>query len=255
MRDQGEGASFEGKGGQKRTNAPRTARAGAYTLAGVDVEHLSLAGARQEEVSWPSLDSFNVSDETSVLRVKLALAQAEITKLKAAIHSMANPQGLYFVEGVQLDLPESMLTGWTCYYHAPYYNATTTDDIFGPELGTFVLMGAKRRGSSSLAVAAMGRRSVVLDKTTDERDTTLENGVYWYRYWNTFGFADTDEVWLNDCDVVDREGGNKRVSWFVDQRIGSFRTTQPHLSLNRFFASPCARRFLSKYQRAGFCFL
>ena len=28
-----------------------------------------------------------------------------------------------------------MLKGWTCYYHAPYYNATTTDEIVGPELG------------------------------------------------------------------------------------------------------------------------
>eukprot|EP00802_Teleaulax_amphioxeia_P014457 Tamp_14522.p4 GENE.Tamp_14522~~Tamp_14522.p4 ORF type:complete len:110 (+),score=13.10 Tamp_14522:908-1237(+) len=94
-----------------------------------------------------------------------------------------------------------MLKGWTCYYHAPYYNATTTDEIVGPELGTFILMGAKRRGSTTLSVAAMGRRAAVLDKTQDERDTTLENGVYWYRYFNTFGFADTPEVWLNDCDV------------------------------------------------------
>ena len=34
---------------------------------------------------------------------------------------------------------------------------------------TLILMGAKRRGSSSLAVAAMGRRETVLDKTRDER--------------------------------------------------------------------------------------
>ena len=101
-----------------------------------------------EPVALPSLDSFNVSDELSVLRVKLALAQAEITQLKATLHDIACPQGLYFKEGVQLDVPESMLRGWTCYYHAPYYNATTTDDILGPELGEFVLVGAKRRGST-----------------------------------------------------------------------------------------------------------
>jgi hypothetical protein len=152
-----------------------------------DAEMLDLAGMEQlsleetaSEVVLPSLDSFNVSDEMSVLKVKLALAQSEvsiveavssfsnvtcelnnymdrahqctvpiltimyavwgrshaqITRLKATIHALANPQGLYFVEGVQVDLPESMLKGWTCYYHAPYYNATTTDDIMGPELG------------------------------------------------------------------------------------------------------------------------
>jgi hypothetical protein len=44
-------------------------------------ELLSFVHTR-EPVELPSLDSFNISDETSVLRVKLALAQAEITKLK-----------------------------------------------------------------------------------------------------------------------------------------------------------------------------
>lgn len=61
-----------------------------------------------------------------------------------------------------------MLNGWTCYYHAPYCNATSTDDILGNELGTFILVAARRRGSSTLAIAAMGRRSAVLDKTADE---------------------------------------------------------------------------------------
>ena len=176
-----------------------------------------------EPVALPSLDSFNVSDELSVLRVKLALAQAEITQLKATLHDIACPQGLYFKEGVQLDVPESMLRGWTCYYHAPYYNATTTDDILGPELGEFVLVGAKRRGSSSLAVAAMGRRSLVFEQTQDERSTTLDNGVFWYRYWNSFGFADADDVWLNDCDVNDLQTGHRRLSWFVDQGWGGYR--------------------------------
>jgi len=43
--------------------------------------------------------------------------------------------GLYFVEGVQQDVPEAILKGWTCYYHAPYHNATTVEDILGDELG------------------------------------------------------------------------------------------------------------------------
>jgi hypothetical protein len=29
---------------------------------------------------------------------------------------------------------------------------------------------------------------------SDEHDTTLENGVYWYRYWNAFGFSDAPQV-------------------------------------------------------------
>ena len=62
-------------------------------------------------------------------------SHAQITRLKATIHAIANPQGLYFVEGVQVDIPESMLKGWTCYYHALYFNATTAYDIMGPELG------------------------------------------------------------------------------------------------------------------------
>jgi len=48
----------------------------------------------QELVELPSLDAFNISDEKSVLKVKLALAQTEIIKLKATLHAVANPQGL-----------------------------------------------------------------------------------------------------------------------------------------------------------------
>jgi len=48
---------------------------------------LSFVHAR-EPVELPSLDSFNISDETSVLRVKLALAQAEITKLKVQTYAL-----------------------------------------------------------------------------------------------------------------------------------------------------------------------
>ena len=51
-----------------------------------DAEMLDLAGMEQlsldetaSEVVLPSLDSFNVSDETSVLKVKLALAQSEVS--------------------------------------------------------------------------------------------------------------------------------------------------------------------------------
>ena len=40
------------------------------------LEQLSLG--ETEEVALPSLDAFNVSDEMSVLKVKLALAQAEV---------------------------------------------------------------------------------------------------------------------------------------------------------------------------------
>jgi hypothetical protein len=61
------------------------------------------------------------------------------------------------------------------------------------------------------------------------QDTTLENGVYWYRHFNAFGFADTGEVWLNDCDVAYPKSA-KRVSWFVDQNIGPTYTLNPSLN-------------------------
>ena len=80
-------------------------------------------------------------------------------------------------------------------------------------------MGAKRRGSTTLSIAAMGRRAPALGITQDDHDTTLENGVFWYRYCNTFGFADSSNVWLNDCDVLEPHSG-KRVSWFVDRGVG-----------------------------------
>ena len=57
----------------------------------------------------------------------------------------------------------------------------------------------------------------------------MENGVYWYRHFNAFGFADTGEVWLNDCDVAYPKSA-KRVSWFVDQNIGPTYTLNPSLN-------------------------
>ncbi len=46
--------------------------------------------------------------------------QAEVLRLRCQLQAMQNPQGLYFAEGVQLELPESLLAGWTRYYCAPY---------------------------------------------------------------------------------------------------------------------------------------
>lgn len=161
------------------------------------------------------LNNDGVRDEKDILKLQLLVAQAEINRLKAKVVSLANPKGLYFEEGVQIDLPLALLDGWTLYYSAPYSAKTTTDDILGEELGSFVLMGARRRNSSSIAVAAMGRRSVALAETETTQEAHYENGVYFYRFWNTVGFSDTPDISLNDCDVAQPDN-EKKVSWFVD---------------------------------------
>ena len=54
------------------------------------------------------------------LNVHFACLQAEILRLRYQLQALQNPQGLFFAEGVQLELPESLLAGWTKYYCAPY---------------------------------------------------------------------------------------------------------------------------------------
>jgi hypothetical protein len=58
---------------------------------------------------------------------------------------------------------------------------TTTEDLIGEDLGSFVLVGARRKGGSTLHVAAMGRREVVLKECAGEQETSFENGVHFYR--------------------------------------------------------------------------
>ena len=44
-----------------------------------------------------------------------------------------------------------------------------------------MLVGARRKGGSTLHVAAMGRREVVLKECAGEQETSFENGVHFYR--------------------------------------------------------------------------
>mmetsp|Transcript_18857 Transcript_18857/g.61900 ORF Transcript_18857/g.61900 Transcript_18857/m.61900 type:complete len:118 (+) Transcript_18857:502-855(+) len=101
-------------------------------------------------------------------------------------------------------------------------------DLLGDELGTFILVGARFQNSSKLALAAMGRRSIVLD-TDNDGSVVFENGVYWYLTEFSFGFSDSDFVELMDCDVAEPESP-KRLSWFIDLGWGGYRAGS-HLDL------------------------
>merc|ERR1719324_2246882 len=71
--------------------------------------------------------------------------------------------------GIQNDVEISTLSGWSMLCSKPYSHPTIMEDFRVPEglAGTALLLGARRRGSGLLAVAAMGRVEVV----TDERES------------------------------------------------------------------------------------
>mmetsp|Transcript_18862 Transcript_18862/g.61911 ORF Transcript_18862/g.61911 Transcript_18862/m.61911 type:complete len:85 (+) Transcript_18862:502-756(+) len=52
-------------------------------------------------------------------------------------------------------------------------------DLLGDELGTFILVGARFQNSSKLALAAMGRRSIVLDTDNDGSVVSLASAEAW----------------------------------------------------------------------------
>jgi hypothetical protein len=92
----------------KNTTSARQTEGGVWVGVG-------LAGAMgDEEVALPSLDSFNISDETSVLKVKLALAQAEVLHVCVCVSvcvCVCVPQvrPLGWKTNVSLSLPPSSL--------------------------------------------------------------------------------------------------------------------------------------------------
>ena len=71
---------------------------------------------------------------------------------------------LFYVNGVCTDVPISKLKGWCLYYHKPYHHQTSEADIQAAK-GTRILIGARHKNSSALALCAMGMKQKVFRKT------------------------------------------------------------------------------------------
>ncbi|KAH3761161.1 hypothetical protein Pelo_7012 [Pelomyxa schiedti] len=124
-------------------------------------------------------------------------------------------------EGIQQEVPESvLLTGWHVHYKEPYSHHTTPQNV-DPGRGDWILVASQKVGSKVLSLAAVGRRSHVCTKTTSPSQASEEHrGVFWYFMdGRSFGFATTRTISLGTADTCD-DGGDKRLSWHIDGNGG-----------------------------------
>ena len=123
---------------------------------------------------------------------------------------------LFYVSGVCTDVPISKLKGWCLYYHKPYHHPTSEADIQAIK-GTRILIGARHKNSSALALCAMGMKQKVL-RETFENETTKENGCFFYHWKNhSFGFSGSSLVQLGTADLSE---GKDKISWHLTGRGG-----------------------------------
>merc|ERR1719323_1158911 len=85
------------------------------------------------------------------------------------------------LRGVHLNVKIADLRGWTMFFSRPYSHASSIEDFTPPRdmPGNALLVGARRTGSDTLAIAAMGQAEKVTAETVV--GTPREhNGVWWF---------------------------------------------------------------------------
>eukprot|EP00929_Paragymnodinium_shiwhaense_P045221 TRINITY_DN2312_c1_g1_i2.p1 TRINITY_DN2312_c1_g1~~TRINITY_DN2312_c1_g1_i2.p1 ORF type:complete len:275 (+),score=32.75 TRINITY_DN2312_c1_g1_i2:261-1085(+) len=128
--------------------------------------------------------------------------------------------------GIRENVKISELTGWSMFFCKPYSRATTMSDFVPPDgtVGSALLVAARRSGSDTLALAAMGDAGIITQQTTTQK-TELHNGVYWYcMQGKSVGFAPSEKVDLKSADRYDKSDSN-RLSWHLDdfKKLGGYR--------------------------------
>lgn len=128
--------------------------------------------------------------------------------------------------GVRTEVPIDELTGWVLFFCEPYKHCTRMEDFVPTDnlRGRSLLVGARRAGSQTLEVAAMGNVDVLTAERDD--DSVIEhNGAYWYCWREkAFGFAPDPDVWLNQWGLdASNVNGDKRLSWNLAPYCGGYR--------------------------------
>lgn len=118
---------------------------------------------------------------------------------------------LYTFQGVQTNLPISMLAGWKQCYTDTYNVSMNVANVAANCQGTYLLLGCMPNGNQNLTVAAMGLKSDVTFVTGNsgcgQNKTHAANGVEWYYDTNwSWGFlkaGDTKSLCSCDTDGTD----------------------------------------------------
>jgi hypothetical protein len=137
--------------------------------------------------------------------------------INKSIRMRVREGSLFYLPGVLENVPIKLLKGWTCIYQQPYSHPTTTTAFTNAIKGTKILIAARHKNSSRLALCAMGRVSRVL-RETKENETTFENNVYFYNWkGRSMGFSSSDDINLGTADLA---GGSLKLSWHLTGRGG-----------------------------------
>ena len=212
--------------GELQKNRERIQKIVNYTHDKQFVMHLAkLLYDVLQHVRFPTLDPIEVYECVEISKVvpnELLLEAYRAHALQNRIDLFNSARlkvregSLFYVSGVCTDVPISKLKGWCLYYHKPYHHPTSEADIQAGK-GTRILIGARHKNSSTLALCAMGMKQKVL-RETFEHETTKENGCYFYHWKNhSFGFSDTPNVQLGTADLSE---GAAKLSWHLTGRGG-----------------------------------
>lgn len=167
--------------------------------------------------------------------------------------------------GVKQNVPIDGLLGWKMIYCAPYSHHTTMADLMPPEelRGGALLLGARRAGSDTLAVAAMGNAETVTRATDGNKsETHFHNGVYWYCKRNkSIGFSPGPLVNLHLWAAADEHDPHsaERLCWRLNGRGGYRAGTNLNLASSEvweklIFATPLKPFDLGEGAPEGSCF-
>merc|ERR1719323_413427 len=120
------------------------------------------------------------------------------------------------LRGIHHDVKVADLRGWTLFFSQPYSHVTSIED-FTPPAGTpgnALLVGARRAGSDTLTLAAMGHAEVVTAENPSS-SPRRHNGLWWYcERGRSMGFTpNTDAGWLNDLSYA---ASTSRLGWSLN---------------------------------------
>jgi hypothetical protein len=123
--------------------------------------------------------------------------------------------GLYYVAGIQTNLPEATLNGWRVCHRDTYGNVAPLDGIIAACNGRFTALGCRPPGAVDFTVLAMGETAEVFTDTGDQNNAVHEhNGVNWYysRSWS-MGFIPVGTLPnRNSCDT-NNDQAEQRLCW------------------------------------------
>ncbi|KAH3732907.1 Cell surface protein [Pelomyxa schiedti] len=158
--------------------------------------------------------------------------------------------------GVMANVPAEVLSGWNVHYKQPYKHCTKASDI-DPGQGEWMLVAAQDVATGVLVLAAVGKRSVVCQRSTSLTEAGVcHRGVWWYFVeGKSFGFTSTRAIQLSPADICEAAPHN-RLSWHIEGSQDEAGVSQPTPLVDEDELSPSAMAgslSISEIEVPAFC--